>query len=148
MFDYANLAATFFREYVGDGLTINGETLTAGNVFSDALPSRDWQGAPTLEFSEVETTPRHYIDGSSRDFITLAVLFRAKTRQTAFEFAVEARQTLLPELFAQLALENMVDDWASESSPIAPDVRNLEIGETFAVQISVKIIEKKFLFGL
>lgn len=148
MFDYADLAATFFREYVGDGLTINGETLTAENVFSDALPSRDWQGEPTLEFSEVETTPRHYVDGSSRDFVTLAVLFRARERQTALEFAVEARQTVLPELFAQLALENMVDDWASESSPIAPDVRNLEIGETFAVQISVKIIEKKFLFGL
>lgn len=146
MFDYTGLGATFFREYVGDGLTLNGETLTAQNVFSNALPSREWLGDPTLEIDETDVRPRYYIDGSTRDLVTLAVLFRARERATCEAFAVAARQTYLKEWFATLENENLVDDWSVDVSPIAPDVRSLEIGETFSVQIIVSVIEKKFNF--
>lgn len=146
MFDYTGLGATFFREYVGDGLTLNGETLTTGNIFSGALPSREWLGEPTLEIDETDVQPRHYIDGSSRDVVTLAVLFRARGRATCEAFAVAARQTYLKEWFATLEDENLIDDWSVDVSPIAPDVRSLEIGETFSVQIIVSVVEKKFNF--
>jgi hypothetical protein len=148
MFDYSNLGADYFRDAIGEGLTLNGETLSPLNVFSDALPSRDWLGDPTLEITELETVSRHYVDGSSRDLITLAVLFRSRQRETAFEFAVEARETLLPQWLTELKTSGLIDDWVVDASPIAPDVRNLEIGETFATQISVSIIEKKAYFGL
>lgn len=146
MFDYTGLGAVFFREYVGDGLTLNGETLTAQNVFSNALPSREWLGEPTLEIDETDVQPKHYVDGSSRDVVTLAVLFRARERATSEAFAVDARQTALTQWLNGLKTQGLIDDWGVVSSPIAPDARNLEIGETFATQISVNIVERKFNF--
>lgn len=146
MFDYTGLGAIFFREYVGDGLTLNGETLTAQNVFSNALPSREWLGKPTLEIDETDVQPKHYIDGSARDVVTLAVLFRARKRATCEAFVVDARQTALTQWLNGLKTQGLIDGWGVVSSPIAPDVRNLEIGETFATQINVNIIERKFNF--
>lgn len=146
MFDYTGLGAAFFRGYVGDGLTLNGETLAAANIFSNALPSRDWHGDPTLEIDETDVQTKHYIDGSSRDFVTLAVLFRARERATCEAFAVDARQIGLTQWLNSLKTQGLIDDWGVATSPIAPDVRSLEIGETFAMQIGVNIVEKKFNF--
>lgn len=146
MFDYPRLGAEFFQASVGGGLIVNGETLTAANVFSEALPSREWLGEPTLEIAETELQTRHYIDGSERDFVTLVVLFRANSRATAAQFVVLARQALLPQWFAQLQADGLIDDWGIVAASVAPDVRSLEIGETFSAQISVNVKEKKINF--
>lgn len=147
MMNFPELIAGFIRDAIGDGLTLNGETLAPSMVYSDANPSRDWFGSPTLEVDVIATDKRHFVTGATRETANVAVLYRAKSRDTAGLFVDLAVDSLLVNGFTTMVNDGVIDDWIIDSTPIAADARNLEIGETFSAQINVILIGKRNFAG-
>lgn len=144
MLDYPRLIAVRIAAAVGDGLEFNGETLAATNVFSEANPSRDWLGNPTVEVDETEVVAKAYINGASRDVVTVVVLVRAVQRKSASMFALWLTQNVVEPFFAELSDAGNVDGFVFDGLAVASDVRNLSVGETFAARLTYTVHEQKY----
>lgn len=144
MLDYPRLIAARIAAAVGDGLEFNGENLAATNVFSEANPSRDWLGEPTVEVDETEVVAKAYISGASRDVVTVVVLVRAVHRKSASMFALWLTQNVVEPFFVEFSDAGNIDGYAFDGLAVASDARNLSVGETFAARLTYTVHEQKY----
>lgn len=144
MLDYPRLIAARIAAAVGNGLEFNGETLTAANVFSEANPSREWLGEPTVEVDETEVVTKAYINGASRDVVTVVVLARAVQRESASGLALWLTQNVVEPFFDEFSDVENIDGYAFDGLAVASDVRNLSVGETFAARLTYTVHEQKY----
>lgn len=144
MLDYPRLIAAQIAAAVGDGLVFNGETLAAANVFSEANPSREWLGEPTVEVDETEVVTKAYISGASRDVVTVVVLVRAVQRKSASMFALWLTQNVVEPFLNEFSDAENIDGYAFDGLAVASDVRNLSVGETFAARLTYTVHEQKY----
>lgn len=144
MLDYPRLIAARIAAAVGNGLEFNGETLTAANVFSEANPSREWLGEPTVEVDETEAVTKTYVNGASRDVVTVVVLVRAVLHESAVALALWLTQNVVNPFFVEFSDAENIDGYAFDGLAVASDVRNLSVGETFSARAMYTVHEQKY----
>ena len=127
--NYTEILAAKFRD-----------RLPGWEVYSAVDPSREWNGTPTVEFIETDSTTENYISGASRKRVALAVAVRAEAREAA-EAIGDGIKIALAETLDEIKNSGVFENWAFVGSGTTPDARGVATGESFYWYLDFHIVE-------
>lgn len=107
-------------------------------VYSNVDPSREWNGAPTLEFNEPEDPQtRGLLSGGAMTTRGIYMIARAATPGAA-----EALSARLRAFAASVASSASVYSWSIEDAGTAADARGIVEGESFYGYLKINLTER------
>lgn len=112
-------------------------------VYSNVDPTREWNGATTLEFNEPdEPTTRTFLAGSALVSRNVYMIVRAATTSDLDELTTRLYDFAI-EQAAALQASGTVHSWSIENSGSTPDSRGIVEGESFYGYVEITLVERK-----
>lgn len=123
--------AEYFQSYFGPNVSIYG----------NVDPNREWNGKPTVEFSQGEQTTTTFISGGEVVDLPLVCATRAATHDAARSMAISIKLKLF-ELLNEMAENGDIYSFSFSNLGTTADSRGFAEGESFYGFVEFRINRK------